>query len=167
MHFTLNFFVLRKDLNFFQSWTNFPFLHSSKFPPSPLSFLSTPTHFSRGVEGQASKRLPPRITQQDTIIQGKSPHIDSGQHHLIQSKKETEEWANKSEIQQLYLLGISLNDQAISQDSLAGPVFATSLLVKPCEPCLLDTMGHMLLVSCMPLTSTVFPFLLLWSFPNS
>lgn len=39
----------------------------------------------------------------------------------------------------------------------AGFIIATAVSVSPCEPCLVDSVGHVLLVSLIPLTPTILP----------
>jgi hypothetical protein len=87
--------------------------------PSPLPppvfpiFPRSITHFFSSRKEQVSKRQQPKVTKQDTIRLGISPHIKAEQGNPI-GEKESQEQAKKSGMDGLVLLEVSQKQQANS-----------------------------------------------------
>ena len=96
------------------------------------------------------------MAQQDTIRPGTKPHIKAGQGKPVGGKGFPKQ-AKVSETTPVPLSGVhpktrsqQHNIYAEDLETHTGPMFSTSVSVSPCETCLLNSVGHVLLVSPIP-----------------
>lgn len=104
---------------------------------------------------------------------GNISHINAGQYNPI-GEKESQEHTKESDIHPLPVLGVTQEHQATSRNictedlvqTPAGLVLDTSVSVSPCDPCLVDSVDHVLLVSSIPFDSYNFSLPSCMGFPE-
>lgn len=140
-------------------------MHTFTAPLSPLPLC----FFKKAGLQKTADRTKQGITRQD-----KSNHIEAGQGNLIEVKEtQKQPKITRCKIYPLPLLGVSqeqeTNHHHIGPEDLfqthVGTEFSTSVSVSKCEPCLVDSVDHVLLVSSIFSDCYNLPSLPLWYSP--
>lgn len=169
---TKNEFLFKMDSSLIQyiPTTDSPPSTPPSCPLPPLShrtaILIFPFQKRAGLQSTTAKQ-----DNKMTIWQGKSPHVEAEQGNPIGGKVFPPKQAKKSEIELLPLLGVPQRCHNIYTKDMVqtytGAMLAPLVSVSPCEPCLVDSVGHVLLVSSIPSESYCFPPPLFCGFPWS
>lgn len=145
---------------------NFPFLYSSELFPTSLFPRSTPSLFHFRIEQDSKRKLPKhnnnkrysQTSQSQTRqfnrrkrVQGVCKRV----RDIVRSPRKTQRY----QLQHLY--------REPGPDSSCIPSACCFSLLSPCEPCLFDSVGPVLLVTSVPSDSNYLSTSSSLGFPNS